>query len=127
MEIVCRHCGLCQNLLTAKIEKHYIPNGGYHIKALCSNCGRFIRNIPHSSPKIIPFGKYKGMLIADVVKENPAYLRWLCGRNITTSLRKSIQRELEKVEDVDTQTWKELTNTKSDNKEEKWQDLKSKL
>ncbi|MBT9175596.1 MAG: hypothetical protein DDT22_01276 [candidate division WS2 bacterium] len=103
MEIVCRHCGLCQNLLTAKISKHYIPNGGYHIKALCSNCGRFIKNIPYSIPQVLHFGKYKGKPIAVVAKENPAYLRWLCGRNIKNSLRKSIELELEKVENVNAQ------------------------
>ncbi|MBT9175668.1 MAG: hypothetical protein DDT22_01352 [candidate division WS2 bacterium] len=103
MELVCKYCGLCQDTLTTKIKKHYLPNGGYHLKAFCSNCERFIKNIPYSLPKILHFGKYKSKPIAVVAKENPAYLRWLCSQDIKDNLKQSIKLELEKLENVNAQ------------------------
>ncbi len=94
MELVCKQCGVCQNESEAKIEKHYLPNGGYHLKALCSDCGAFIKNMPHSLPQILHFGKYKGKPIAVIAKENPAYLHWLCNQDIKGNLKQSIQIEL---------------------------------
>lgn len=99
MELICKSCGVCQSTLEAKIEKHYLPNGGYHIKAHCFECGTFIKNMPHSLPRILHFGKYKGKSIAEVAKENPAYLVWLVGRDIRDNLKHAIQFELEKLQD----------------------------
>lgn len=97
--LVCKNCGRTQDELTAKIEKHYLPNGGYHLKALCHDCGVFIQNMPHSLPQILHFGKYKGKPIAVIAKENTSYLRWLCSKDIKNNLRQAILIELKKVDD----------------------------
>jgi len=34
------------------------------------------------APKIIPFGKYKGRLIEEVLVDDPAYLQWLAGQEV---------------------------------------------
>ena len=96
--LICRQCGLEQDELKAKIEKHFLSNGGYHMTAHCFQCGSFIKNMPHSLPQILHFGKYKGKPIAVVAKENPSYLRWLCNQGIKDNLKNSIQTELDKVE-----------------------------
>lgn len=31
---------------------------------------------PAQNPAIMPFGKYKGQLLVDILEENPGYLRW---------------------------------------------------
>src|SRR6516162_5872598 len=33
------------------------------------------------APKIIPFGKYKGRLLDEVLADDPAYLQWLAGQD----------------------------------------------
>src|SRR5262245_55635383 len=33
------------------------------------------------APKIIPFGKYKGRLVDEVLVDDPAYLQWLAGQD----------------------------------------------
>jgi len=101
--LICKNCGLEQDELTAKIEKHFLANGGYHLKALCSDCGAFIKNMPHSLPQILHFGKYKGKPIAVIAKENPAYLRWLYNQDIKETLKNSIKIELGRHEFDDAQ------------------------
>src|SRR5262245_55636640 len=34
-----------------------------------------------ADPKIIPFGKYKGRLLDEVLADDPGYLQWLCGQD----------------------------------------------
>jgi hypothetical protein len=31
--LTCHHCGTIQSSLEAKIEKHFLHNGGYHLMA----------------------------------------------------------------------------------------------
>ena len=57
MLFICPKCSTEQDALSAKIEKHFLPNGGYHLKALCYQCGFFIKNLPHSLPQILHFCK----------------------------------------------------------------------
>ena len=33
------------------------------------------------SPKIIPFGEYKGRLVDEVLLDDPSYLQWLAGQD----------------------------------------------
>lgn len=98
MLFICPKCSTEQDALSAKIEKHFLPNGGYHLKALCYQCGFFIKNLPHSLPQILHFGKYKDKPIAVVARENPAYLRWLCSQDIKPNLKQSILSALEKAD-----------------------------
>ena len=41
---------------------------------------------------IMPFGKYKGEYLADIIKEDPAYIDWVEDNNIDIGdLQKAIQ------------------------------------
>jgi len=103
LKLICRNCGKEHDQLSANIKKDFLFNGGYHLKAYCSACDSFIKNLAHSVPKVLHFGKYKNKPIAVIAKENPAYLRWLCDREIKENLKKSILEELEKAENESTQ------------------------
>jgi len=37
--------------------------------------------VPDDAPKIIPFGKYKGRLVDEVLIDDPGYLQWLAGQD----------------------------------------------
>lgn len=37
--------------------------------------------IDDSKGSIVPFGKYKGRLVEELVADDPAYLQWLCGQD----------------------------------------------
>jgi hypothetical protein len=95
-ELICRHCGTIQDELKADIRKEYLSNGGYHLMAYCSTCQKFIKNMPHSKPQILHFGKYKGQPLAVIAKENQSYLRWLSEQDIKEPLKCAILEALEK-------------------------------
>lgn len=101
--LICRNCGKTYDLLSALIKKEFLFNGGFHLKAYCPECNTFIKNLPHATPRVLHFGKYKNKPIAVVAKENPAYLRWLCNQNIKENLKQSILTELERSENESTQ------------------------
>lgn len=96
--LICKNCEKSFDELAVKIKKDFLPNGGYHLKAYCPECNIFIKNIPHSMPKVLHFGKYKGKPIAVVAKENTSYLRWLCNQDIKNNLKQSILDELEAID-----------------------------
>ena len=70
-----------------------LPNGGYHLKASCPYCKAFIKFMVHDPPKMY-IGKYKGRLLADIAKDDPAYLRWFLMQEIKKPLRKQIEEAL---------------------------------
>jgi hypothetical protein len=92
----CRHCQTEQDELKADIRKEYLANGGYHLMAYCHECGKFIKNIPHSKPQMLHFGKHKGKPISQVAEEDSSYLRWLSSQDIKESLKCAILEILEK-------------------------------
>ena len=98
MTITCNHCKLKQDLLTADVRKIYLSNGGYHLVAYCSSCQKFIKNIPHSEPQVLHFGKHKGKPLAVIANEDESYLRWLVAQDIKQSLKGAILKILEKKE-----------------------------
>lgn len=76
--IVCRKCGLISK---PKIEKVSLPSGGFHQKAVCIGCNKFLKFLPHGVPTLY-FGKYKGSTIAEVAKTDPNYLKWLSDKDV---------------------------------------------
>ena len=42
----------------------------------------------------MPFGKYRGLSVADIIEEDPQYLEWLC-RNTDFELNHILMDELE--------------------------------
>lgn len=89
--IICQKCGYYQE--EPLVKRIALPNGGYHMSAYCSGCGRYIQHIKHAEP-VLPFGKYKGKRIADIAKSDPGYLRYLLSVDIREGLRKTIQDAL---------------------------------
>jgi uncharacterized protein (DUF3820 family) len=95
-ELICCHCGTIQDELSADVRKEYLSNGGYHLIAYCCECQKFIKNLPHSTPQVLHFGKHKGKSIAEIANEDESYLRWLSGQDIKESLKSAILSTLEK-------------------------------
>jgi hypothetical protein len=98
VQLICNHCQAEQDELTADIRKTYLPNGGYHLVVYCYSCKKFIKNLPHSKPQVLHFGKYKGKPIAVIALEDESYLRWLSTQDIKESLKDAINEALEKKE-----------------------------
>jgi len=59
----------------------------------CSDCGKWIKweSFVDDSDFIMPFGKFKGQKIADIVKNEKAYALWACG-NLKGSLKARFAR-----------------------------------
>lgn len=81
-----------ENLRLATHQQNSFNQGGYHLKVCCPSCQNFIKFLPHSEPKLY-FGKYKGMLISEVVRKDAPYLRWLLSENPKSAKLKSDIRE----------------------------------
>jgi len=78
----------CHSCHTTEISKKYIPltNGGYHIKAACASCGRFLKFLAHDSPRL-PFGRHRGETVVEVAQKDPGYLKWCLSENIIRNAR----------------------------------------
>jgi len=52
---------------------------GPHLKASCNQCGRFLKFIKSKTNAefLMPFGKYKGKSISEIIEKHPEYVRWL--------------------------------------------------
>lgn len=75
----CKHC---------QSEQYKTEMAGPHLKAVCADCGRYIKFLPQPidwATRKIPIGKYKDCLYSYVAEIDPEYLRWqaenLKGRN----------------------------------------------
>lgn len=66
-DVVCVRC--------STINEYHTEVSGPHVKAICDNCGRYIKFLSQEKPKRFYFGKYKGDLIAECSDKN--YLKWL--------------------------------------------------
>ena len=64
--------------------------------AYCISCQKFIKNMPHSKPQMLHFGKHKGKPISVIALEDEAYLRWLSTQDIKESLKSAINEVLGK-------------------------------
>lgn len=89
--IVCKRCSLFQE--EPLIKRIELPNGGFHMSAYCSGCGKYIQHVRHAEP-VLRFGKYKGKRIAEIAKSDPGYLQYLLRGDIGEGLRKNIQDAL---------------------------------
>ncbi len=91
MDVFCPDCK-SEKIRTERIS---LPNGGYHIKASCASCDRFIKFIPHDGAKFY-FGKHKGFTVTEVSIKDPSYLRWCLSKNIirNSRLRDAVEYEV---------------------------------
>jgi len=78
----------CHSCHATEISKKNIPlaNGGYHIKATCTSCGRFLKFLAHDSPRL-HFGKHRGETVVAVAQKDPEYLKWCLAENIIRNAR----------------------------------------
>ena len=81
-------CGHC-----AKDVKYEIKKLGQHMKATCPDCGKFIKFIEHTPKEkyLMPFGKYKGQKLIDIVNEDQQYFEWVLSVSKTKSLCRRIK------------------------------------
>lgn len=81
-DMSCRHCN------SEKFNTQFIslPNRGFHIKASCEACGRFIKFISHDLPRF-HFGSYRGLSVVEVASKDPGYLKWCLSKNIIRNAR----------------------------------------
>ncbi len=90
-DMSCHHCN------SEKFNTQYIslPNRGFHIKATCASCGRFIKFISHDLPRF-HFGKYSGQTVVEVTSKDPGYLRWCLSNDIirNTRLKDAVEWEV---------------------------------
>ena len=78
----------CPDCKSEEIRTEHIPlaNGGYHIKASCAPCGRFIKFLPHESSRFY-FGKHRGKTVIEVAANDPSYLEWCLSKDIIRNAR----------------------------------------
>ncbi len=76
-DIHCHHC----NRDKIRLERMPIARGGYHLRASCALCGRFIKFVPHQGT-VLPFGKHKGLTVIEISIMDPTYLKWLVSKDI---------------------------------------------
>lgn len=89
-DLECRKCGAVNS--TNIVEKKF--HGGTHHAAYCADCGAFIKNIPHDSPRFY-FGKYKGKSIEEV--SDLWYLEWFYKdvKNASPHIKNAIAERIE--------------------------------
>lgn len=76
MEIICKNCG--------EVDKYRTEKKANNLVAYCTECGRYIKNIPYTIPAL-HFGKYKGTKVRDfTTPEMMNYLHW-CLQNVKLS------------------------------------------
>jgi len=68
-----------------RTERISLPNGGHHLNASCTFCERFIKFLPHDSPRFY-FGKHKGKNVTEVAAKDPSYL-WCLSENFLKNRR----------------------------------------
>lgn len=72
----CRKCGS----IAFRTEGVTFKDGTEHIKRICLECESFIDYAMKEMPEemfVMPFGKYKGLSLAQLVEQDAAYARWL--------------------------------------------------
>ena len=51
-----------------------------HLGLYCAGCGKWIKWIPQEKndpEKKMPFGKYKGISLVEILRKDPGYIKWL--------------------------------------------------
>jgi len=78
----CHECG------PGEIKTDEIPlaRGGYHLRASCAKCGRYLKFLAHTPPQFF-FGRHKGESVASVAKDDPSYLAWCLSNGVIRNNR----------------------------------------
>lgn len=75
IEKACTKCGLIGNI-THKDQK--FSNGTVHTAIRCGGCGAHLGFAPRNNAKewVMPIGKYKGLTLEAIAKQDKGYLLW---------------------------------------------------
>ncbi len=78
------HCGHC-----GKDSEYKITPAGQHQKAICIECGMYIKFMPQPMEEFrMPFGQYKGKRLINVVREDRQYFVWLMSQSLKPGILK---------------------------------------
>lgn len=75
MPFTCHKCGTV-TLKEGKLVT--FQNKTVHLELLCAGCGRFVSWKRHvsNSEFVMPFGKYRGMTLLEILDRDRHYLEW---------------------------------------------------
>jgi uncharacterized protein (DUF3820 family) len=82
-DVSCQKCGSLNDYHT--IQKHL------HLTAYCNQCKSYIKNLPQGNPYVMPFGKFKGVLLSDMVsKDQVDYLQWMLKQDFNNTTKDKV-------------------------------------
>lgn len=89
-------CKYCDNE-EMSIKEVIFKNGTKHLERKCVKCGRQNGYAPKDidpNDWRLPFGKYKGKTLGEVLKEDKSYLEWLYDNSKKETMRNRIDEVL---------------------------------
>lgn len=90
-DITCTNCG--------SVNDYHEVQKNIHIAAYCNSCERYIKNLPQGKPFTLPLGKFKGVLISDMVsKDQTDYLSWMLRQNFNNNIKTKVVDHLKTLE-----------------------------
>lgn len=92
-EVICQRCQTINDF-------HVVPSGP-HLKAICNNCGRYIKFVSQEKePPKFYFGKHVGKYVHEI--EDMQYLKWALKdmRNLKEPMRKAIEKQISSFENL---------------------------
>ena len=89
----CKKCGKVKIKVIETMEIH--KDSSKHIKLSCGECGAFImyKQYQENEAFIMPFGKFKGQTIKDIVTKNHDYAVW-AAKNLSGNIGCRFAKEL---------------------------------
>ena len=89
----CKKCGKEKIKVIETMEIH--KDGSKHIKLSCNECGAFFmyKQYQETEAFIMPFGKFKGQTIKDIVTKDGGYAVW-AAKNISGNIAGRFAKEL---------------------------------
>ena len=74
-EVCCKSCGS----VSVRVEPIQMVNGKFGVRGRCKDCGANDNIAQNEGPEefVMPFGKYKGSTISEIVAIDRAYADWV--------------------------------------------------
>jgi hypothetical protein len=90
--MTCKYCG---GETTEELQ--LFANGTKHIKIICVECGRFqqFKQRVDDSDFVMPFGKYKGKTISEIIKDDRQYAIWVSEKVKSNNVKRRFKAILE--------------------------------
>jgi len=89
----CRKCGKDNIKVIETIEIR--DDGSRHIKCTCGECGEYLfyKQWQDNTAFIMPFGKFKGLTISEIVNQSKHYAEW-AAKNMKNNIGRRFVEEL---------------------------------